>query len=38
MNCLTYLNLCNCNIRDEGGVIVANALANNETVKVMRRM
>lgn len=32
--CLTYLNLSGCEMRDSGGVIVANAVRNNDTLKV----
>lgn len=34
--CLVHLNLAGCNIRDEGGAIVANALRSNDTIKVQR--
>lgn len=31
MNCISYLNLFGCQMRDEGGVIVASAFRNNVT-------
>lgn len=35
MKCLEVLDLSGCNMRDEGGVIVACAMRKNDTVKVI---
>lgn len=34
---MTYLNLSGCNIKDDGGVIVANAFKINEVCKVKQK-
>lgn len=35
MHCITYLNLSGCNLRDNGGIIVADAFRNNDTCTVL---